>query len=268
MQSESPVRCNVLGVGVHAITMEDAIKTCIHTVKSNGHGYVCATGVHGVIEAQQDPQLRKILNGALLNLPDGMPTVWMGRLQNLRSMRCVRGPDFMLALCQNSVSQEIRHFLYGGGEGVAELLAEALQKRFPGIVIAGTYTPPFRNLTEDEENDVIARVEASGADILWVGLSTPKQERFMWNYQGRLPVKLMIAVGAAFDLHTGRTKDAPGWIKSAGLHWLYRLAHEPRRLWRRYSVIVPSFIVLAGLQLLGIRSWKLPEEKAKAGTHK
>jgi len=257
MQSELPLRCNVLGVGVHAVTMEDAVNACIHTVETNGSGYVCATGAHGIIEAQHDPQLRNFLNRALLNLPDGMPTVWMGWLQKMRSMRSVRGPEFMLALCQNSVPHKIRHFLYGGQDGVAELLARTLEKRFPGIVIAGTYTPPFRDLTEDEERDLLARLQACNADIIWVGLGTPKQERFIWNHRESLPVKLMIAVGAAFDFHTGRTKEAPGWIKSAGLHWLYRLAHEPRRLWRRYGIIVPSFIVLAGMQLLGIRRWDL-----------
>jgi N-acetylglucosaminyldiphosphoundecaprenol N-acetyl-beta-D-mannosaminyltransferase len=257
MQFDRSVRANVLGVGVHAITMEDAVATCIHTVQTNGRGYVCETGVHGVIEAQCDSQLRDILNRALLNLPDGMPTVWMGWLQNLRSMRSVRGPEFMLALCQASVPYGFRHFLCGGGDGVAELLAASLRKRFPGITIAGTYTPPFRSLTAQEEGSLAAHIQACAADIVWVGLSTPKQERFMSTYSERFAAKVMVGVGAAFDFHSGRAKDAPAWIKSAGLHWFYRLLCEPRRLWRRYCFIVPAYLFLTCLQVFRVKRWTL-----------
>jgi N-acetylglucosaminyldiphosphoundecaprenol N-acetyl-beta-D-mannosaminyltransferase len=186
-----------------------------------------------------------------------MPTVWLGRLHGFRQMSRVYGPDYMTGLCERSVANGYRHFLYGGKEGVAEELRETLTRKFPGLNIVGTYTPPFRPLNAEEENDLRAQLEASQADVLWCGLSTPKQERFMAAYSHRLPVKLMVGVGAAFDLLSGNLDEAPDWMKNAGLQWLYRLIKEPRRLWKRYLINNPKFAWFTLLQLTGIKGYRI-----------
>ncbi|HEY6400357.1 MAG TPA: WecB/TagA/CpsF family glycosyltransferase, partial [Blastocatellia bacterium] len=206
-------RANVLGVGVHAINMDSAVDSIEAAIAGNVKGYVCVTGVHGVIEAQRDEKFRAILNRGFIVTPDGMPTVWVGKAQGHRHMGRVYGPDMMLEICRRSVEKGYTHFIFGGNDGVAQELASRLRSRFPGIRIAGAYTPPFRPLNQEEEADLIARVDAARPDLFWVGLSTPKQERFMEAYIDRLNVKIMLGVGAAFDIHTGRTKDAPKWMQ-------------------------------------------------------
>lgn len=251
------VRVNLLGVGISAVNMENAVCACDELIAHGGLGYVCVTGVHGVMEAQTDPGFRRILNRSFLSVPDGMPTVWVGRMLGQRNMRRVYGPDFMLEFCRHSVKRHYRHFLCGGNERVADQLARNLRGRIPGLQIVGTYTPPFRPLNADEERELAAQVKESKPDVIWVGLSTPKQERFMARYLGQLDTRLMVGVGAAFDVHTGRMKDAPDWVKAAGLQWLHRLFQEPRRLARRYLVNNPKFVVRIILQLLGIRRYSL-----------
>ena len=257
MISGQEPRVNILGVGVSALSMTRALEQSEALLDRGGHGYVCVTGVHGIMEAQADERFRTILNSSFLTTPDGMPTVWLGRMQGFSSMSRVYGPDFMLHLCERSVARGYRHFLYGGKPGVAEALRAELMRRCPGIQIVGTYTPPFRPLDSSEEEQLQATLEASGADILWCGLSTPKQERFMAAWHGRAPVKLMIGVGAAFDLLSGNLSEAPNWMKQAGLQWLYRLIKEPRRLWRRYLSNNPRFTWLTLLQLTGLRRFSL-----------
>lgn len=251
-------RANVLGVGVHAINMTTSIKVIEIAIAEGQRGYVCATGVHGVMEAQRDPTLVSLFANALLVVPDGMPTVWMGYMQGLPKMERVFGPDLMLAVLRRSQLTGWSHFLCGGDDGVAEQLRDALTRRFPSIKIAGTYTPPFRRLTCLEESNFVSSIDRLRPDIVWVGLSTPKQEQFMAEYLPRLNTTLMIGVGAAFDFHTGRIKDSPQWLKRAGLQWLHRLMQEPSRLWKRYLVNNPRFIFQAGLQLAGLRHYSLP----------
>ena len=233
-------RANVLGVGVHAIDIGRAADRIERALTSGKRGYVCVTGVHGVMEAQNDPEFKAILNHSLLTVPDGMPTVWVGKLQGLRSMKRVFGPDLMVEVCARSVQKGYTHFLYGGAPSVAEELKQVLLSKFPGINVVGTYTPPFRPLTEREFVQLKSQIGEANPDFLWIGLSTPKQERFMAAHVNQLAAKVMIGVGAAFDIHTGRLRDAPGWVKNLGLQWIHRLAQEPRRLWRRYSRIIPS----------------------------
>jgi len=220
---------------------------------AGGSGYVCLTGVHGVMEAQGDSELREILNRAFLCLPDGMPTVWVGRLQGHQQMSRVYGPDFMMEMCRRSRLGDFRHFLYGGAPGVAEQLRTRLEALMPWLRIVGTYTPPYGPLSARQEAELLASVTQSEPDILWVGLSTPKQERFMAQYWGRLPVKLMAGVGAAFDLHAGLKSDAPQWMKQCGLQWLHRLAQEPLRLGPRYLKHNPRFVMAICRQLVGMR---------------
>ncbi|WP_197081936.1 WecB/TagA/CpsF family glycosyltransferase [Silvibacterium bohemicum] len=209
------------------------------------------------MEAQSDHVFKDILNGSFLTTPDGMPTVWLGHLQGFKGMTRVYGPDYMLELCKLSVERGYKHFLYGGKPGVAEDLKRTLVERFPGLQIVGTYTPPFRPLNADEEADLSLQLERSQADVLWCGLSTPKQERFMAQYCGKLPVKLMVGVGAAFDINSGHLKDAPAWMKKAGLQWLYRMIEEPQRLAGRYLKNNPRFMWLTCLQLCGFRRYSI-----------
>jgi len=252
---ESRPRVNVLGVGIDAIDMRAATARIIDAVVTQPGGYVCVTGVHGVMEAQRDERLLQALNRSLVTTPDGMPMVWLGRLAGFDSMRRVYGPDLMLRLCEQSVSLGLTHFLYGGTDGVAEQLADRLRSLFPGIRISGTYTPPFRPLNADEQRELGDRVRALRPDFFWVGLSTPKQELFMAENCGRLEAKVMIGVGAAFDMHSGRTTQAPRWMQATGLEWLFRLLQEPRRLFWRYARNNPAFILRVFEQKLGLRRY-------------
>ncbi len=247
---------NVLGVRVSAVNMSLAVRLADQWISSGKPGYACVTAVHGVMEAQDDPGYLGILNGAVLNLPDGMPITWVGRLQGHHEMNRVFGPDFMLALCKISLERGYRNFLYGGQPGVAEQLRAALEMRFPGLQIVGTCTPPFRALNSQEEKELISQVRALKPDILWVGLGAPKQERFMAHYLEQLQVPLMVGVGAAFDFHTGRIRDCSDWLKRAGLQWLHRLVQDPGRLWKRYLRTNPAFLWHIAWQLSGLRRFR------------
>ena len=250
-------RANVLGVGVSALNLDSATMAIAEALESKVRGYVCVTGVHGVSEAQHDTEFRRILNQAFLNTPDGMPMVWMGRWQGFRDMRRVYGPDLMLRVCEMSVARGWTHFFYGGEPGVAEELKRSMERRFPGLKVAGTCTPPFRPLTGPEQEALVRQVDSLRPDVFWVGLSTPKQERFMEKYWRELNATLFIGVGAAFDFHTGRVRQAPGWMQRSGLEWLFRLGCEPRRLWKRYFKNNPRFIWRAFCQISGIKEYPL-----------
>lgn len=251
---------NVLNVPIHAINMPAALHHLANVLTNNKRGYVCLAGVHGVMEAQRDTTLIRTYENAALVTPDGMPTVWVGHLQGHKHMQQVTGPDLMLALMQSDDFAHCTHFLYGGKEGVAEELREQLTTRFPHIKIIGTYTPPFGELSLQEERKVIQAINAAKPDILWVGISTPRQERFMENYLPKLDVKLMFGVGAAFDFHTGRISDCAPWIKRCGMQWLHRLLQDPRRLWKRYLRNNPAFLLAITLQFLGLRSTREQSE--------
>ena len=249
-------RVNILGVGVTAMDMPQAVRMATSAVSQDRKGYVCVTGVHGIMEAQADPAFRAILNRSLLTTPDGMPTVWVGRINGYSRMRRVYGPDFMLNVCAASVGPGYTHFLYGGVEGVAEQLKDELTKKFPGLKIVGTYTPPFRPLNASENSALQSQIATLRPDFFWVGLSTPKQERFMAEYLPQLETRVMVGVGAAFDMHTGRAKDSPDWVKRAGLQWLHRLLQEPSRLWKRYLINNPIFVYKMTSQLLGLTKYE------------
>ncbi len=253
--AESIAKFNVLGVALSAMTLELATRAVLAAARARRKGYVCVTGVHGVSEAQKDPAFRRILNGAFLNTTDGMPLVWLGKHQVGGFVDRVYGPDFMLELFKATQDGAVTHFFYGGAPGVAEALSEALKTRFPGVKIIGTYCPPFRPLDEREQADLAAQITALKPDLFWVGLSTPKQERFMAEYLPRLDTTIMLGVGAAFDFHSGRVAQAPRWMQRSGLEWFFRLCSEPRRLWKRYCVNNPLFLGRIALQLSGLRTY-------------
>lgn len=250
-------RFNVLGVALSAMNLGVATEAILEAVKMKRKGYVCVTGVHGVTEAQGDEGFRKILNGAFLNTTDGMPLVWLGKREVGGWVDRVYGPDLMLEVFGATQGTECRHFFYGGGPGVAEELAMKLEGRFPGVKICGTYCPPFRPLNGEEEAGLMRMIEEKQPDIIWVGLSTPKQERFMAEYLPKLATTLMFGVGAAFDFHSGRVRQAPRWIQRSGLEWLYRLISEPRRLARRYLVNNPLFVWRISGQIFGWKKYPL-----------
>ena len=261
-------RVNVLGVGISPINLDIAEELIFEAIESGEQGYVGVTGVHGVSEAQSDPEFKDILNNTFLNTPDGMPMVWYAQLNGYKKVSRVYGPDLMLNICSRSTECDVKHFFYGGREGVAEKLKSNLKEKFPGIQVVGTYTPPFRPLTNDEEIEVRNKINDSGAHCIWVGLSTPKQEKFMSGFLNKYGKndsgdsslegsKIFFGVGAAFDFHAGLIPQAPSWMQSCGLEWFYRLCKEPRRLWKRYLKNNPLFLFRAFMQFLGLRKYSI-----------
>jgi exopolysaccharide biosynthesis WecB/TagA/CpsF family protein len=257
-------RVNVLGVGISAINMDMALEVITNTIRRHEKGYVCVTGVHGVMEAYDDKKIKKVLNEALLCTPDGMPMVWLSHIAGRKHVQRVYGPDLMLAVCELAAREGFRSFFYGGAGGTAAQLAGLLQKRFPGLQVTGWYEPPFRPLTPEEERELIEMVGQQQPDLFWVGLSTPKQDKFMADYLAKLDTRVMVGVGAAFDFHTGRVKQAPRWMQHWGLEWVFRLYQEPRRLWRRYLKNNPRFLAQIFLQQFGIRKFELVRKATKA----
>jgi N-acetylglucosaminyldiphosphoundecaprenol N-acetyl-beta-D-mannosaminyltransferase len=247
-------RANVLGVQVDAIDMNTALVRIGLALTARQKGYVCVAGVHGIMEAQRDPEVREAYADAFMTIPDGMPTVWVGRWQGLKQMQRVTGPDLMLEIFRCRRFADYSHFFYGGKPGVAEELSANLSRWFPWARIAGTYTPPFRELTHTEESGLISRIRALKPSIIWVGISTPRQEVFMRRHLPLLDTSLMFGVGAAFDFHTGRIKDCADWIKRAGLQWLHRLIQDPRHLLWRYLRNNPEFIWRIAMQMAGFDS--------------
>ncbi len=272
-QITPPPRINVLGVGISVLTLESATDAVLSAVENGQQGYVTVTGVHGVSECQSDADLRRIHNESLLSTPDGVPLTWMGRMQGVgpEKMSRVYGPDLMLRVLDRGQAAGLRHYFFGGREGVAEMLKGKLLTRFPNAQIVGTYTPPFRPLAENEELALLAELNELQPNCFWVGLSTPKQERIMASLlarygtqaddaAARLPAPLvMFGVGAAFDFHAGLIPQAPPWMQRSGLEWLYRLSKEPRRLWKRYCKNNPLFVARAALQLSGLKKYVLPK---------
>jgi N-acetylglucosaminyldiphosphoundecaprenol N-acetyl-beta-D-mannosaminyltransferase len=240
--SAAPRRVDVLGVHISVLNMASAVDAITAEVEAGRPGYVCVTGVHGVMESQADPDLEQIHNRSTLTTPDGVPMVWAGRWARAEGMTRVYGPDLMLAVLERAAERGWTSFFYGGRDGVPEILTERMQERFPGLEVVGSYSPPFRPLTQDEDDALVARVRDLAPDLIWVGLSTPKQERWMAAHLGRLDKGLMFGVGAAFDINAGLLRQAPAWMQKRGLEWLFRLIVEPRRLWKRYLSNNPRFV--------------------------
>lgn len=249
-------RVNILGVGISAVNLPQAVEEIDRWIASRAAQYVTVCAVHTVMECQRDASLRRIVNASGLATPDGMPLVWLTALRH-RHVSRVYGPDLMLAVCERSQATGSRHFFYGGAPGVADLLVRNLKTRYPGLVVAGTHAPPYRPPDTEEDREVLDRINAAAPDIIWVGLGTPKQDYWVARHRALLGAPVLIAVGAAFDFHTGLLPQAPRWIQQSGLEWLFRLVHEPRRLAFRYLVYNPWFVLKVALQSAGLRRYDL-----------
>ena len=252
----TPAVFKVLGVQVHALQIPDVIRRMEAWISQRcASHFIAVANVHVLMEARHSPSFRRVLDSADLCVPDGMPLVWIGRSRGYSLKHRVYGPDLLLDFCRQTSTKAYRHFFYGGASGVPEALAAKLKCQFPMLEVAGTYSPPFRPLTPEEDASIVDMINRAGADVLWVGLGCPKQECWMYEHREQLRVPVLVGVGQAFDLHAGRLKQAPAWMRGNGLEWLFRLLAEPRRLWRRYLIYNSEFVFSALLEFLGARKY-------------
>jgi N-acetylglucosaminyldiphosphoundecaprenol N-acetyl-beta-D-mannosaminyltransferase len=255
------MRLDVLGVGISITSPEASIREICQWVEHGEQRYVCVTNVHTVMECQRDPDLRRIHNESGLTVPDGKPIVWSGRYAGVKEMEQVRGADLMWAVSRVAAVRGWSSFYYGGAPGTADLLAARFRERIPSLRVAGTFAPPFRRVTAAEDKAIIEMINESGADLVWVGLSAPKQEQWMGKHRSALNAPVLLGVGAAFDFHAGLKSQAPRWMQHIGLEWSYRLFQEPRRLWRRYAINNPAFIGRLARRRPSVRSAELLEQE-------
>ena len=244
---------DVLGLRITAIQIDPLIRHMQQWIRQRQMGKILIfANVHVVIEAQHDEQFKNIVNDSV-GLPDGKPLSWVGRARGYDLPRRVYGPDLLVDFCQATAFQGYRHFFYGAAPGVPERLAAELLRRFPGTLVVGCYSPPFRELTREEDAHTVDMINNAQPDVLWIGLGCPKQEKWAHEHRDRLHVPILAAVGQAFDIHAGSARQAPEWMRESGLEWIFRLTHEPRRLWRRYLVSNSQFIYLLLLESLGLK---------------
>jgi N-acetylglucosaminyldiphosphoundecaprenol N-acetyl-beta-D-mannosaminyltransferase len=246
-------RVNICDVPVSSTTIPQACDVIGQWIRERKKTYVCVAPVSTIVDCQSDAEYKKVLDEADMVTPDGMPVVWMAQWMGDRNIARTYGPDLMLALCEKGQSEGYRHYFYGGAESACSLLRNVLQNKFCRMQIAGHYAPPVRNPHAVESEEVISQINKAAPDILWVGLGSPKQDYWMKEHRARLDVPVMIGVGAAFDFLAGTKKQAPRWMRRAGLEWFFRLCSEPGRLWKRYLVGNTKFIYLAGKHLLTIK---------------
>jgi len=238
-----PAAVTVLGVPLALTDYGRTMDWIDESVAAKQRGYICVAATHTVMVCDEDPELREAVLNSSLTVPDGQPLVWaMNALGGDLSQR-VYGPELMARYCERSAGSDVKMYLYGGrNQGALVQLALNLRQRFPGVRIVGGYSPPFRDMTEEEDEAIVKEINRSHADVVWVGVGAPKQEKWMAAMRDRVHAPVMIGVGAAFDFHAGLVPQAPNWMQAAGLEWLFRLAHEPRRLWRRYARYNPRFV--------------------------
>jgi N-acetylglucosaminyldiphosphoundecaprenol N-acetyl-beta-D-mannosaminyltransferase len=239
-----PPTVDVLGVPLALTDYERTMDWIDATIAQRGKGYICVAATHTVVATQDDPELRAAVRGASLVVPDGQPVVWAMNALGHNLTHRVYGPDLMAKYCERSAVTGARMFLYGGrNQGALVQLALNLRTRFSGLQIVGGYAPPFRPLSDEEVDAVVAEINHARPDVVWVGIGVPKQEKFMAALRDRLDAPVLIGVGAAFDFHAGLIPQAPAWMQAAGLEWLFRLSKEPRRLWKRYLTYNPRFVL-------------------------
>jgi N-acetylglucosaminyldiphosphoundecaprenol N-acetyl-beta-D-mannosaminyltransferase len=243
---------SILGVPISLVDLKTAVGTILLWAQNGDAKYVCARDVHGLMISLKDPAMMDIHRAAGLVTPDGMPLVWLSKWRSRQPVKRVCGADLVDALCNEGQSRGLRHYFYGGKPGVAEAMIRNLKAKYPDLVVTGSCSPPFRRLTEEEDADVVDAINQSGAQVVWIGLSTPKQEFWMRDHVGRIDGTTLIGVGAAFDFHSGAITRAPKWMQKSGFEWLHRLLSEPGRLWRRYVVMAPIFIFKIVCEEIGL----------------
>jgi N-acetylglucosaminyldiphosphoundecaprenol N-acetyl-beta-D-mannosaminyltransferase len=249
-----PPTVDVVGVQLALTDYEEMLDWIDAMVATRSHGYLSACNVHTVMASREDPELRAALGAASINVPDGQPLVWAINALGHALPGRVYGPELMSRACERAVDGGHRFYLYGGrNQGALVQLALNLRRRYPGVKIVGGYSPPHRPLTGEEEAAIVAEINHSRADVVWAGIGVPKQEKWMARMRSRLEAPVLSGVGAAFDFHAGLVPQAPSWIQESGLEWAYRLAHEPRRLWRRYLRYNPKFVAAFAQQLAAQR---------------
>lgn len=255
-QPDGVDRINILGVGVVATDIPHTLATLAQWRDEGRRDYVCCVCVDGIVTAQHDEEIRRALNRSGLAVTDGMPLVWWSRVSGHYGARRVCGADLLDAMCAHGVDQGLRHFFYGASPEVLEKAVARLRVRFPGLIIAGHRSPPFRALTEEEDAVDVATINEARPDFVWVGLGMPKQEKWMATHVGRISATALLGIGAAFDFCAGTKPRGPRWMQRAGLEWLFRLIIEPRRLAHRYIVGNSVFLALALQQALGVRVYR------------
>jgi N-acetylglucosaminyldiphosphoundecaprenol N-acetyl-beta-D-mannosaminyltransferase len=239
----------VLGTPIDATSYDHVLATLARHLGTDARSFAFCN-VHSVMTARRDPAVRRALAEADIRTPDGMPLVWVLRRRGLPEQSRVYGPDLMELALRHGVGLGWRHFLLGAAPETLDRLADRARALAPGVCIVGTHSPPFRPMTAQEEAEVVAAIQASGANLVWIGLGMPKQELWMARARAQLPGVHLLAVGAAFDLISGTVPQAPDWMQDHGLEWAYRLWREPRRLWRRYLYNNPAFAVLATAEII------------------
>jgi N-acetylglucosaminyldiphosphoundecaprenol N-acetyl-beta-D-mannosaminyltransferase len=236
-------RVDVLGVGISCTDIPGVVDCISEWIADREGHYVCVTGMHGVMESRDDSELREIHNRSGLTTPDGMPMVWASRWAGIRQARRVYGPDLMAAVMERGTAHGWRSYFLGGAPGVADQFAARIRSKNPDVQIVGCYSLPFRALSPAEDAALVDELNRAQPDIIWVGLGTPKQERWMASHLHLVAAPVLVGVGAAFDFGAGTVRQAPRWMQRSGFEWLFRLAMEPRRLWRRYVYNIPRFLV-------------------------
>lgn len=234
---------------------QTAIEQIVGLVKAGNGGYVCFSTVHMVMESYDNPEFGKKVNSADMIVPDGMPLVWMQKLQGLKDADRVRANSIMRMLFEHCEANNLSVGFYGGKQEVIDEIQVKAKKEFPKLKIAYTLSPPFRPLTEEEDIEITAEINRTKPDILFMGLGCPKQENWMFAHKDKVKA-IMLGVGASFDFYAGNIKECPEWLQKLGLEWFYRLLQEPKRLWRRYIILNPRFIWLATTQLLGFKKFE------------
>lgn len=251
--AQNPPNQLILSVPISLVDLKMAVGTILLWTQNRVAKYVCVRDVHGLMISLRNPALMDIHRAAGMVTPDGMPLVWISKWRSKLPVKRVCGADLVDALCNDGQSSGLRHYFYGGKPGIAESMIRNLKAKYPDLVVAGFYTPPFRSLTEEEDAAIVDAINKSGAQVVWIGLSTPNQEFWTRDHVGQINGATLIGVGAAFDFHSGAVTRAPKWMQNSGFEWLHRLLSEPRRLWRRYLVIAPSFVVRIVREEIGFR---------------
>lgn len=245
-------RMRILGVGVNAIDNKTTLDQIDFAIKNDERCYICVTPVHSVMDCYGNRELLEVFNNSCLTVPDGMPLVWILKNAGYSNTERVYGPDLMVNAIHHFADEGYRHYLYGAAPGIAEKVQQVFLEENPKIQIAGTHSPPFRDLTEEETTEVIDKINTANPDVIWIALGAPKQEKWMADNRHRLNAPVMLGVGVAFNYIAGTKRQAPRWMRNSGLEWLFRLLTEPRHVWSRY-IRYPQFILLIIAQLTGLR---------------